>query len=168
MAQELSRKALYIERGIYQPGSLFSLGIRVSLKCLAAFFAFFTSNYDHESRQLAKQLSRVYIVLYFSLAISLLLTCKLCVLVYSLVVKLDSLEVLGFHYAAAAIRVPEVPQSDDPVCPSGQDDWVVIKHARCEPSHTLLLVRLYSMGKVQQVLKNTDITEEHLSKDTPE
>ena len=71
----------------------------------------------------------------------------------SLVVKLDSLEVFWFHDTAAAIGISEIPESDDPVCPSCQDDRVVVKDTGCEPSHTLLLVRLSYRSRRETVLQ---------------
>ena len=60
-----------------------------------------------------------------------------------LVVELNPLELFGFHDAAASIGISQVPQPNNPVCSPRQDHGVVIKHTRCQSSHTLLLERLF-------------------------
>lgn len=71
----------------------------------------------------------------------------------SLVVELDSLEVLWLHDAAAAIGISEIPESDDPVRPSRENDRVVVKDTGCEPSHTLLLMRLSYRSRRETILQ---------------
>lgn len=59
-----------------------------------------------------------------------------------LVIKLNFLEVFGFHDAATSIRISQVPQPNNPIRPPRQDHRRVIKYTRCQSPYTLLLVWL--------------------------
>lgn len=69
-------------------------------------------------------------------------TCTILHLQHSLIFKLNLFQLLWFRDTATLRGVPQVPHPNDTVRPSSQNHRLVVKYARGESSHALLLVRL--------------------------